>query len=271
MPAWNIVENIDGRWCAAEGGANRLEHVPHVKFVQFQQNQSAIQQSMEYWADLPRKLEAGYAGSPYDKLYLAEWTGNIYYLPYLKETHHEINQRWSAGAGPGPGNSDAIKYKLIAENYNAPAAGVEQPHAWSGQDLMKGFEVSFPLINTFDPENDIPKNYLFLYSLLARSLLDRPNALHYLPPSIYTMEVPGIRYSPACTFESVSIKNVGAMHYHTLLGKKRVIPDAWDVKIIVKELILESRTILDVAMGESSPSVVTAGLVAPEGVTQSGR
>ena len=269
MPGWNIVENVDGRWCAAETGDNRLAHIPHVKLTQFQQNQSAIKQSQIYWADLPRKEAEG--GSPYDKLYLASWTGNIYYLPYLGEGHHDISQTWNAGAGPGPGNNDAIKYKLIAANFEAPAAGIEQPHVWSGQALHGRFEITFPLINTFDPENDIVKNYMFLYSLLAYSLLDRPTALHYLPPCIYTMEIPGIRYSPACTFDKVTVKNKGAMHYHTLLGKKRAIPDAYEVTIGVKELLLESRTILNVGMGETPASVVTAGLVAPAGATIAGR
>lgn len=255
---FNIVGNVHGRWCAADTGAARLGRVPPVKMEEFQQNESAAKQAMTYWADIEKKMQGG---SPYANLYLAKKTGNIYYLPFLEnKTHHLIGQRWSAGAGPGYSNNLAIQWKLIAEQFQAPAAGVEQPHAWSGQDLAT-YSISFPLINTFKPDEDILKNYTFLRTIISRNLLSRPNPIHYFPPSLYTLSIPGIRYSPACVVTRLVVENVGAMHYHVLGGKNRTVPDAWQVTLTIKELILESREILAVGMGEAATGTVQAGLV----------
>ena len=254
--SYDIVSNRDGRWCVAD--THNTEQVPRVKMVQFQQNGSAMAQALAYWADMENK-ERG--GSPYANLYMADPTGNVFWLPYLEKYHHEVKQTWSAGAGPGYANHMGIKYRLIAEQYKSTAAGVEQPHAWAGEALST-YTISFPLINTFNTA-DIAKNWTFLYVLLWSSLLGRPNPIKYVPPCIYTLDIPGVRYSPACTIETVSVQHAGAMSLHKLDGLERTIPDAWIVTLHIKELILESRSILDVAMNQNgmTASAVTAGIL----------
>ena len=260
MATYDIRGNQDGRWTIADFEA--CEHVPVIELVQYQQNQSAICQALGYWQNFAEKIGSG---SPYDNLYNAQPTGVIYYLPYLVRYHHAPSQTWSPGAGPGYNNNVAVRYALIAEQFRSPAAGVEQPHAWAGQNLAE-YTISFPLINTFNPDEDIDKNMLFLRSIISAGLLGRPDPIRYVPPRLYTVNIPGIRYSPAATIQTTSVTNMGSMHYHELGGEKFNIPDAWAVELKIKELILESREIYQVAVRKAAASTVTAGLVSPDGV-----
>lgn len=255
MGVFNIAQNVDGRWCASDSGSVRTGDVPFIKLTEFQQQTSALEQSLAYWNDFESKVSGG--GSPYKNLYLAQRTGNVYILPYFERYNHRTQQTWSPGAGPGPENNIGLEWYLIQKTFESPAAGVEQPHAWSGQALA-GYNFSFHLINTYEPDSDIIKNFIFLRTLTSKSLLGRPDAIRYIPPCLYTASIPGVRYSPACVIESLSIDNVGSMNYHSLGGRQMIIPDAWYVSINIKELILESREILNVAHGAAGEGTVEA-------------
>ena len=241
---FDIAGNVHGRWCASDMGSLRMRDVPYIKLVEYQQQTSAVAQSLAYWEDFQSKLQPG--NSPYKNLYLATPTDNVYILPYFEAYHHRIDQTWSPGAGPSQDNNIGLKWYLIQKTFESPAAGVEQPHAWSGQALAN-YKVAFHLINTYEPDADIYKNFIFLRTLNYASLLGRPDAIRYIPPCLYTASVPGVRYSPACVIQNLTIENVGSMNYHTLHGQQMVIPDAWSVTLNLKELILESREILNLA------------------------
>lgn len=256
MGVYNIASHEHGRWCAAD--RNATQHVPVIIMEQFFQNSSALDASKEYFADFAKKV-AG-KGSPYDNLYMAVPTGVSYILPYLEEYHHEVRSEWSAGRGPSYSNNIGIEARLLLEQFQSQAAGIEQPHVWSGQHLAS-YVVRFPLINTYKPDEDIEKHYTFLYNLLGSNMLGRPNAIHYLPPALYTVEIPGVRYSPAAVISNVTVKNAGALHFHKTTGGLYNVPDAFIVELTIKELILESREILDTVFAGAAKSTVTAGLV----------
>jgi hypothetical protein len=258
MGVFDIAGNRSGRWCAADAGDVSMQDVPYIKLVEYQQMTSALEQSLAYWNDF--EVKANGEGSPYSKLYLAKATGNTYILPYFEAYHHRIDQTWSPGAGPSQDNNIGLKWYLIQKTFESPAAGVEQPHAWSGQALAN-YTVRFHLINTYAPDEDIMKNFLFLRTLTSKSLLGRPDAIRYIPPCLYTASVPGVRYSPACALGNFTVENVGSMNYHDLGGQRMIIPDAWFVTLNVKELILESREILNVAhlaAGEGTVEAIVA-------------
>ena len=128
---FDIAHNNNGRWCASDPGEIRMGDVPYIKLKEYQQQTSAIAQSLAYWADFETKADG--KGSPYEKLYLASPTDNVYILPYFEQYNHKVSQTWSPGQGPGPENNIGMKWYLIQKTFESPAAGVEQPHAWSGQ------------------------------------------------------------------------------------------------------------------------------------------
>lgn len=246
MSVFNIAQNVDGRWCAADmgEGVKSVVDTPYIELVEYQQNQGAIVNSLNYWQDFVSKREG--VGSPYKGLYVAELTNNIYILPYLMPGHHSVSHTWEQGPGPTTENYEPLKWAVMAEALQSGWAGVEQPEAWTRQGLQK-VEVDFYLINTYKPDEDILKNILFWYTFTHQNVQGRPDPITYIPPCIYTMNIPGVRYSPACVIEGLKISNVGAMHSHIVpdvVAKPFIVPDAWHIQFSIKELIVESREIL---------------------------
>jgi len=253
---FDIAHNIDGRWCAADawmGGQKTLKDVPFVEMIEYQQETNAIERALNYWNDFENKLDS--LENPYEGLYAANPTGNVYILPYLSDYHHDLNQKWMAGQGPNEDNDPSIKYMLQIMGERTAWAGVEQPESWSGQDLADwGF--SFYLINTFKPDEDILKNIVFWYTLLNQTLLGRPDAITYTPPCIYEITIPGVRHCPVGVIKKMTIQNVGAMHAHIVPGIPAMpflVPDAWKIELHIHETILESKRMLNAVMtGEYS-------------------
>lgn len=246
MSVFNIAQNVDGRWCAADmgEGVKSVVDTPYIELIEYQQNQNAIVNSLNYWQDFGAKIFGD--GSPYKGLYVAELTDNIYILPYLMPFHHGLIQKWEQGPGPSPENYEPLKWAVAAQSLQSGWAGVEQPEAWTGQGLQS-VNVDFYLINTYKPDEDILKNIMFWYTFTHQNLQGRPNAITYIPPCIYTMNIPGVRYSPACVIEDLKISNVGAMHSHIVPGIATtpfIVPDAWHIQFTIRELIKESRQIL---------------------------
>lgn len=243
---FNIAQNVDGRWCAADigEGVKSLVDTPYIELVEYQQERNAVVNSLNYWSDFENKA-AGH-GSPYKDLYIATITNNIYILPYLMPFHHGISHKWAQGPGPTVENYDPLKWAVAKRALEATWAGVEQPEAWTGQNLQS-IDVDFYLINTYKPDEDIRKNIMFWYQFSHQNMQGRPDAITYVPPCIYTMNIPGVRYSPACVVEGLKISNVGAMHSHIVPGiaaRPFIVPDAWHIQFTIRELIKESREIL---------------------------
>jgi hypothetical protein len=249
---YDIVHNIDGRWCAADAYSTTLEDVPQIIMTEYQQQGNAVERAAVYWADFDEKLKED---NPYQNLYKANETGNVYCLPYLTDEHHRVTQKWAQGQGPGLEN-EIIKLSLAKAGDYTAWAGVEQPENWAGQS-WGNFTFSFYLINTYDPEIDIYNNFTFLYTFLRQNILERPNAIVYVPPCIYEIVIPGIKYIPVGVVNDLKITNVGAMHNHLLpeYGVKFNIPDAWRLDIGIHETILESRRLLDTVLDESYSKV----------------
>lgn len=246
MSVFNIAENKDGRWCAADtvNGKQTLIDVPFITMVEYQQECNAMERALAYWEDFEKKLEGT---NPYENLYKSTFTGNIYILPYLSEYHHELSQKWNQGQGPNAENHDGIKVALAKAGESSGWAGVEQPESWAGQNWAN-FAFSFYLINTYKPDEDIPKNIAFLGTFTTQNMLGRPNAITYVPPCIYDIVIPGIRRCPVGIVKQLRVTNVGAMHAHDVPGiaaKPFIVPDAWRIDITIHETILESREIFN--------------------------
>ena len=252
---FDIAHNKDGRWCAADEGigAKSLRDVPYVEMIEYQQECNAIQRALNYWNDFESKKNK--RENPYEGLYIAEPTNNSYILPYLSDYHHNITQKWMAGQGPSEDNDNRIKWMLQKAGEKTGWAGVEQPESWSGQDLAE-WSFSFYLINTFDPDKDILNHLKFLGTIMSQNMLGRPDAITYVPPCIYKIHIPGIRFAPVATVSKLTVQNIGAVHAHTVPGINTspvLVPDAWKVDIHIHEHILESRRILEtVFSGEVS-------------------
>lgn len=227
--------------------------VPYIEFIEYQQTSSSLRASAGYWARAINQIGLEDI-DPYKGLYIAEATGWAYRFPYLNPYDHIISNRW----GENRGFLENLAQNTAAEIMRVfrPSAGVEAPYSWQGP-AVNVYNFSFNLLNTVteaNSESNIQQNFALKNRLIRANLQQRTSAIVTWPPVIYEVTIPGIRYSPAAVMRNVNIQNVGQMN---LIGGFTV-PDAWNITIEVQELISESESIFEGALGGDKVTAIVA-------------
>jgi len=261
---YDIVKNYD--WTVSNQTMARAE-APRIVLTEFQQTQSALTQSINYWFNqagdfknkagsvidgfkengitkdslMAAKNEAlSYTNDPYRGLYIAEPTDNVFTLPYYANYNHSIQNSWGENKGP-LGN---VVNNVIVPVAKAimPAGGIETAKAWEGM-TSTSYSLVFQLLNTIGPNiaANIEKNEKFKNVLIRSNLQYRLNSVAAVPPVIYSVEVPGIRYSPVAVISNLTVSNIGQLNY---IGGRN-IPDGYEFTLHITELINETRQIFD--------------------------
>lgn len=269
--SWNIVE--DYPW-TVNGNKTPKSQAPRIILTEYQQTSQAILQSLRYYFEaaknVAKSVEQGAAAvatgsqknlnttattagaastdasSAYKGLYTADATGNTYTLPYYVKYHHNINNSWGENKPPLFGEVDELLKK--GAKLFTPSAGIETAKSWEGTTPAQ-YEIEFALLNTV-ASTDVEKNKKFIEMLLTVNLQWRVNAVMSIPPVIYTVEVPGIRYSPVAIINNCAVENMGIMTYDST--NKENVPEAYNIRIQITELVMETRQIY------SSKGTVTA-------------
>ena len=266
---YNIVE--DGQW---KVGGKHLD-VPSMFLTEYQQQTAGLIQSEYYWlkqlrrtaqslgentaninaSNISNMLKQAKKGimklasvavnnaelvSPsnddsYQGLYVAEATENRYTLPYYNEYNHTIMQTWGENKGTAGNFVDSAVRPIL--KYAVASASIDTAYQWEG-GTPANYIVHFQLLNTIDTTS-WQYHQQFLKTFITQNLHHKLNAVMSLPPVIYTVDIPGIRYSPAAAIDNLTIKNLGMMNKIN----NEIIPDAYDVSFNIKELIIESRNI----------------------------
>lgn len=237
-------------WTASEFTKDELtkSEFPYIEMTEYQMNFSAtIQESIAYWTRIKESVVHGdlrQIAEPYANLYTGDQTG-FYVLPFFSDEHHEISQSWEEsetflGQYMNPIKEGIAKYSGLV----VPAAGSITPKSYTGS-AENNVSFSFFLINT-GPNSitDIKKNQAFLDQFILKNLHNQNNALIVTPPSIYKVNIPGVRYMPVCVVSSLGVKNIGTLN----IMNNRIIPDIWQVTVRLKELVFESRNLYEQAM-----------------------
>lgn len=243
----NVVENY--RWSVSTSKLATSE-VPTIEITEYQQSTSSMIQAMSYYATQTiDSINPGtLSGDPYEKLYAVDKReqGNMYILPYYSAYHHYIENRW--GENKGTISQMAAKAQSFATDLTKavyPSANIEAAYSWEGSTPAT-YAFSFQLLNTVNPETDIPENRTFINTLLHNNLFDKLNIIAMRPPAICTIYIPGIRELTIGILSNIVIENFGQVNSMKLESesKKVNIPDAYNITITVQELLLESRQIL---------------------------
>lgn len=236
------------RWTASDYTAEALNNMPYVQMIEYYQEYGQILNGINNWA---AKVEAGFRDA-YKGLYLGKATGNSYKIPFFENYHHGTSQNWQENQG-GIGGKLAELGNMVENVGKAflPSAGIVYPKSWAGTS-ENSFPIAFDLINTVNPEIDIPKNFKFLKTIVGQSLHTQEDVLTITPPCIYEVLIPGIRWAPAAVISNLNIINKGTMTRTTQWG---IVPDAWGVTITIRELINESYNLFNAAVpGEGTPA-----------------
>lgn len=264
MPQTEIINlmkpNPDGIWTASEYTEAGYGKMPKIILTSYQQTMSLILQGLNFWsqratiaaARFLRVVDVQREANPYYAMYLARGPLKIYTLPYFSDYHHEIQQNWQENQGP-LGAWEA-KFRSVIESVQkvkTPSAGIVRPKSWAGSN-DSSYTIEFPLLNTVHSE-DYSKNQNVIKSLIKDNLHSQQGTAGQLPPVIYTVSIPGVRFSPAAVVTRLWITNQGTMNQ---IGND-IIPDAWNVQITIRELINESEEIYNAAV-TGDPSGVGA-------------
>jgi len=258
------------------------KNVPYVKLTQYELTGAYLLANMKYWmSQIKNATKNRFAMSsddPYYGLYPAESTNKTLTLPYYQSYHHIIGNGWSAKAGNpledlfkniiGSDNTwIKLGLKITQQITNTPALGITDTMIWDSASPAD-YQIKFLLFNTGDdPQTNINKNKKLISFLIFSSLHDKTSTATSVPPALYEVDIPGIRYCPVATMDSVNITNKG--HMSTIYmgnGESEIVPDAWEINLNIKELITESRAIYDGALGGKK----VKAMMAPPGKSSGG-
>ena len=160
---------------------------------------------------------------------------------------------------------DKINHVANQLGNSAPAEVQNAGFEWQ-QGEVQDIQTKFYLINTNSTPKEWIKNYRMCQYLITSCLHDQMNTTKATPPPIYTMYIPGMRYAPATVISELEIKQIGSvMPYKVMKEQAKMggmeapepspplnpkyepsdehlyIPDAWEITISFKDLVMASR------------------------------
>ena len=255
----NPVFNVAGEYSWAVNGT-RIE-VPEIILTEYQMDVSSMMRSAQFWLGNVRKFLKDVNGddgadlfdlengdpNPYEAMYHAKKTGNIYHLPYFNTYDHMTTQNWGDNRGIIDNLAETV---ATMQKMFKPAAGIEAPYSWGG-GMNASYTVTFDLLNTVTKE-DIGRNYDFRKVFINNNLHQRLTSTVSIPPVVYEVSIPGVRHAPIAAITNLGVEGIGELNQLSseaaaANGIKSstavIIPDAWRFNISFTELIKESRII----------------------------
>ena len=261
------------------------QHIPRIILREYELANSNL------WASITHTCAFSkvWGDNPYAALYTCRSTKHTFIYPYLTEDVWDAKMNWEeveAGGNESPNDKGgsllgAVKGavgwigKKIFGGINdvvnqfgntAPAKFENTRQEWGGNEIAD-VTTKVYLINTNATPYAWVKNYRLIQYLIVVCLHDQMNTTKAVPPPIYTMYIPGMRYSPACVISSLKIRQIGSVMPYDILrheskcmtqskeapspilgasdftpeGDTLYIPDAWEIEIGFKDLVVQSR------------------------------
>lgn len=191
----------------------------------------------------------------YIGIYLTKKTGFQYILPYFSSSLSPVTNSWQAEAQI----STLIADNLLSQTMGAveKAAGfanitqagtfIEKPRYFHYPTEGESITVTFPLLNTYNPfSNALPykQNYELLWILAYQNKPYRTSFSRIIPPKLYTLTVPGIKYMPYCFISNMTVDFQGTQRNLevTLPTGDNInapIPEAYNVTITFTSLLAD--------------------------------
>jgi hypothetical protein len=204
----------------------------------------------------------------YIGIYFTQPTSFKYILPYLDNSFIKQSNRFDAaqqnpGFGAGVVTDTLMPFVDTAAatgNLFTPGTYIEKPKYFQYPGEGETFTISFPLLNTFTSKNYLPyvQNYELLWILSYQNKPYRTSFSRILPPKLYSVYVPGVRFVPYAYISDMTVDFVGTKRLLdvTLPNGKTVkppIPEAYQVNLTFTSLLANiGNTMVDDGFGASS-------------------
>lgn len=184
-------------------------------------------------------------------------TGFWYSVPYFGEISNEVSSTWTAldilekikqginmvssTVGKGVEMAEAVIGLGYEANY--PRVGImDRPKLWESSNF-RTINIKFPLYNTVDVK-DIQKNWDLCYLLTYQNMFNKMNFIIAIPPVFYTVYIPGQFFSVAMYVSDLKVYNRGNMRIIDIGGKKRNVPDVYEIDITLTDMVMPSQNML---------------------------
>jgi len=196
----------------------------------------------------------------YVGIYLTKKTGFRYILPYFGNDNMSITNTWGTQSQENPAIAKsyvglietAVDKTASTLNILQPGTFIEKPRYYQYPSEGESITVRFPLLNTFNSgdTSTLPyqQNYELIWMLTYQNKPYRTSFSRILPPKIYTLSIPGIKYMPYCYISNMSVEFQGtkrnlpvAVPNDTFTGTTITapIPDAYVVSITFTGLLAD--------------------------------
>lgn len=192
---------------------------------------------------------------PYENLYSTTKTGFEYTFPlYTKDMKNQFAGFSETYSGDGKNLLDKIfnnklyninqLAELLSQGGRAlvePGIYIEKTQFYNFGSNLERIDFSFPLLNTISQEQ-INQNYQFLFLLLYQNTMFRKDRAAFIPPCIYEVLIPGIRYMKFAYISSLKINFLGTRRMIEVDPGippgpfKTIVPEAYDVNITISNL-----------------------------------
>lgn len=195
---------------------------------------------------------------PYLGLYILERTRFTYKLPYFTTKHNVRTANWDESfSGTG---SNAIT-NLLSQPIDfvatfgtgspvfgalfEPGIYIERGKYYQAAPGADSITFSFPLLNTLNSES-IQKNYDLLWLLFFQNSSFRKSKTEILPPCLYEVLVPGIKYMLHAYVSNITVEYLGTRRKISVANRgtgtsvDTIIPEAYNVRITINSLTTES-------------------------------
>ena len=249
------------------------DQIPYIELEEFELTNNALYSTANYIAHQLKNMTAtstsfGDQINPYEGLYNGIRTGVVYKFPYVSSNIFSSQSSWNATDFGGGLNTvtAAVNFATdaadaVSTTFNlSPSTSMVKPRVFGGT-VVQPIEVEFYIFNTYTTDSsDWFKNWQLITYLRLSVLHNQRNIVLSVPPSIFTVNIPGVRYSPVSVISQLTITQLGNVVSYDALpeyvssksqgmntNKPKgpfYIPDAWKINIRIEDLIPMSRQIL---------------------------
>lgn len=193
----------------------------------------------------------------YIGLYITQATGFKYALPFFEGVPHNISNSWQTSTQiKNPFTStleksmDWVDRAASTFNIMTPGTYIEKPKYFQYPGEGESITIKFPLINTYRKGTEVPyqQNYELLWILAYQNKPFRTSFSRILPPKLYNVSIPGVKYMPYAYISKMDVNFLGTrreLPVNTPVGTITTsIPEAYEVSITLTSLLADTGNLM---------------------------
>jgi hypothetical protein len=190
-------------------------------------------------------------------MYITRETGFKYSLPFFEGVPHNISNSWQSSAQiKNPITStleqsmDWIDKAASTLNIMTPGTYIEKPKYFQYPSEGESLTIKLPLLNTLKKGEKVPyqQNYELLWLLAYQNKPYRTSFSRILPPKLYSVSIPGIKYMPYAYISKMDVNFLGTRRQLPVNTPKgeivTSIPEAYDVTLTFTSLLADTGNLM---------------------------